>query len=71
MPGDPTPKVKVTPALFVAVNEERRLSVLLSNTKDEMALAVRGSPTTSCGMFIDKEIIEALIHWLQQRVAEM
>jgi hypothetical protein len=69
--GDPAPKVKVTPTLFVAVNEERRLSILLSNTKDEMALAVRGSPTTSCGMFIDKEIATKLTHWLQARIAEM
>jgi hypothetical protein len=71
MPGDPTPKVKSHPLLFVAEFEGRRLSIMFSNTKGEMAVSVRGSPTTSCGMFIDKEIIFALTHWLQQRITEM
>jgi hypothetical protein len=69
--GDPAPKVKSHSLLFVAEFEGRRLSIMLSNTKGEMAVNVRGSPTTSCGMFMDKEIVFALTHWLQQRVNEM
>jgi hypothetical protein len=71
MPGDPTPKVKSDSHLFVAVHEERRLSLLMANSMDELAVNVRGSPTTSCGMFIDKEIATKLTHWLQARIAEM
>jgi hypothetical protein len=71
MSSDTTPKVRATPDLLIAEFEERRLSLLVTPTKDAMAIAIRGSPTTSCGMFIDKEIATALTQWLQARIAEM
>jgi hypothetical protein len=71
MPSDTAAKVKSDARLFVAVHEGRRLSLLMSNTMDELAVNVRGSPTTSCGMFIDREIATKLTHWLQARIAEM
>jgi hypothetical protein len=71
MSGDPTAQVKSDTGLFMATFERRRLSLMMADSMDELAVSVRGSPTTSCSMFINKEIATALTRWLQTRIAEM
>jgi predicted membrane GTPase involved in stress response len=71
MTDAPTPKVKVTPTLFVANFDGRRLSFMISNAKDEMAMSVGAGSMVYCGMIVDREIFTALTEWLQQRIAEM
>jgi hypothetical protein len=71
VPGNPTPKVRAIPGMFVATFDERRLSLMPLPNEKLMMVGVRGNFWTASSMYINREIATALIHWLQCRVGEM